>query len=222
MSIRFKVYNVQGDGHCMYRCIWKIAKSDEEMFDIFCLDDSDNELQGALKIRSFVAMSIRFDKRSQDILANLICLYKDVPEILQNYPILQNVDLDADLMTNFENVAKMIQNTHVYASSLELDIIRNRFTSLLAYPFIDIDILVVSHVSKSASAKNDKADLADKWLRELHQMLKFVTSSRVAVLVNEDNFHYRFAKIGNHPIIDKDYFRDYLSSLMESDSEDDD
>jgi hypothetical protein len=212
----FNVYNVKGDGNCFYRCIWNIAKCETEIADALCIEDLCNENVGMLEVRSFVAQSLKYESFAQGILGNLIKLYKDSPFLIENYPILKHIVVGADLATNCTTIANVIKNTNIYASGIEIDIIKHRFKALLAHPILDIEILVIAHKTGA-----QKSDLADKWLRELHAMMPNVLCERVVVLINEDNVHYRYGKFETTTVIEKKVLAPWLDDLMNEDSDED-
>ena len=213
---RFNVYNVNGDGNCFYRCIWNIAKCETEIADALCIEDLSDEDTGLLEVRSFVAQSLKYEPFAQSILGNLIKLYKEAPYLTENYPILKHIKTGADLVTNCKTVADIIEKTNIYASGIELDIVKHRFRAIIAYPILDIEILVISH-----KRGIPKSDLADKWLRELHAMMRNVSCDRVVVLINEDNVHYRYGKFETTAVIDKNVLAPWLDALMNENSDSD-
>lgn len=56
----------QGDGHCFYRCLWHIARTNVTMSEILFSDKKDEDI-GVQEIRNIVAIWIRNDRQLEYI-----------------------------------------------------------------------------------------------------------------------------------------------------------
>ena len=180
----FAVFNVKGDGHCFYRCIWRAAREHPEIAEALLIEDLANEDEGCEEVRTYVALALNHYPTAMAVLENLIDLYKQAPSIVEYYPVLTHVDTGLCIDSNCERAGRAIDDTDMFASGLEIEIVRQ------ALHDIDIDILVLS----CGMGVVDKTDLADKWLRELHAWATRSQCTRALVLNNQDNLHYRYTK----------------------------
>jgi hypothetical protein len=214
----FSIINVKGDGHCYYRCIYQIAKNNSKVKDALYIEDIDNEEEAIKEIRQYIATSLKCDKRSENILKNLIAIYKDVPEISQNYPILKKIDKNDTFKQIRDKIMIAIQDTNIYVSSFEHEIISERLSENsndLDDIFVDIKLIILT---KNYNEK--KEDFADKWLRQLQPILKTVTNTSVSILINEDNVHYKYMKFLNQIIINKEDLQNYIEKILEESTDD--
>ena len=62
------IHNVKGDGHCFYRCLWRIIRSDTAASEIIYLIDKTDEDAGMQEIRDFVAIAVRRDYTLDDFI----------------------------------------------------------------------------------------------------------------------------------------------------------
>jgi len=210
----FRICNVQGDGNCYYRCLYQIAKKDSEVKDALYIEHIDNEEEAIKEIRDYVAISLKYEKRSQSILKNLIEIYKSVPDISQNYPILKKINIKSSFEEIRDEVMKLIEDTNIYASSFEHEIISDRLSECSSDAFVDIKLIILT---KNFDEKNE--DIADKWLRQLQPILNTVSNKRIAILINEDNIHYKYMKFLNQIIISKTDLQNHIEQLLEESSE---
>lgn len=187
--MKVKIYNVAADGNCFYRCIARIVKEDIHIAAALEIDLDNHDEEYIIKqIRQFVSRSIIKDSLAHQIIQNLINVFKESSFIEENYPILSFVDVEKTLNENIIAIAYAIQDTCVMASSVELEIISQRLSE------IDTD---TSLVILSQDLYISKVDLEDKWLRELFKLIRKIDCSRMAILVNENNIHYKYIKIDN-------------------------
>lgn len=145
MDIR--IFNVIGDGNCYYRCLWRIAKEIPSIAEALMINDLEDETAGAEEIRYYVALSIQMMPYAQCIIQNLIELYKDVPDLIEQYPVLNHVtDVNANIQDIFQAVSKAIRDTNVMASSLEHEIIAQRLycNEEFAEPPLNYKVLVLT------------------------------------------------------------------------------
>lgn len=147
-----RIFNVKGDGHCFYRCIWNIAKNNESIIRSLNLINIDNEEISVKEIRRYVSLLLNSKLRYINIINNLMKLFTDY-SLIENYPILKFIDLKKDLEYNCNIISNIIDTTNIMASSIELEIIKDAFKEL------DIEIIVL--------CQNDTDNLSDKWCREL-------------------------------------------------------
>ncbi len=214
----FKVYNVIGDGSCYYRCVWRLAKEREDIADALYINNTTDENRGSEEVREYVALSIKFEKPTKDHLYNLITLYKEVPDLIENYPLLGYIDVDDDFDTICENIANHIENSTLMASNLEHEVIANRLSTFSYDAFCDLQIIILKQ-----HYDMDIADLAEKWLLELSVILPKITCKDVSIFINEDNIHYKYAMFNNKIIINRQslikYIEFTLSNISDSDSD---
>lgn len=213
----FKIINVKGDGHCYYRCIYQIAKNNSNVKDALYIDNIDDEEESIKDIRRYIAIGLKCEKKPKEILKNLIEIYKDVPEISENYPILKKINKNDSFEKNCEKVMNIIENTNIYVSSFEHEIISDRLSDdYLDDICVDIKLIILT---KNYNEK--KEDFADKWLRQLLPILNTITNNYVSILINEDNIHYKYMKFQNQIIIKKEELKNYIEILLEESSDDD-
>ena len=186
-GFNLRIINVKGDGSCLYRCIWRIARSDSDVARTLLIDDVQDEDKGTEQVRYYVALSLKHEKSVQRMLADLINIYEVSPFVIENYPILSLVDRDESFATNCESIANGIENTRIMASSFEVEVIRS---CLSLDPGADVGLIVLVRETSL-----DLEDLVDKLLRELHAALNKCQNDRIAVIINEDNIHYKYTKI---------------------------
>jgi hypothetical protein len=210
----FQIRNVKGDGHCYYRCIYQIAKADEDVKNALYIEHIDDEEAAVQEIREYVAMSLKCEKKTQNILKNLLDIYKDVPEISQNYPLLKKIKVGDNFEEIRDIVIKAIEDTNMYASSFEHEVILSRFTEESYDAIVDLKVIILT---KNSDEKQE--DFADKWLRQLQPILKTISHERVSILINEDNIHYKYMKFLNKIIIKKKDLQNHIEQLLEESSE---
>jgi len=205
------IHNVRGDGNCYYRCIWNIVKNHDEYANAFYINDADKKTEddGAQEIREYVALSVKYEQFPKDILINLVEIYKSTPDIISMYPLLQHVDDDLDFDQLVSTVAREIEETNMMASSYEHEIVKARLNSL-AYDYIgDLQLIILS---KACNVKED--DVAEKWLFELHSALQNTQCDKIALLINEDNIHYKYMKFGRKTIIHRLELENYVDACI--------
>jgi hypothetical protein len=210
----FQIRNVKGDGHCYYRCIYQIAKVDEDVKNALYIENMDNEDEAIQEIRQYVASSLKCEKKTQTILKNLLDIYNDVPEISQNYPLLKRINVKDTFEEIRDTVIKAIEDTNMYASSFEHEVILSRFTEESYDAIVDLRIIILT---KNSDEKQE--DIADKWLRQLQPILKSISNDRVSILINEDNIHYKYMKFLNKIVIKKTDLQTYIEQSLEVSSE---
>ncbi len=213
-----RIYNVEGDGHCYYRCIWNIAKNIPGIAEALMIHDTDDEEEGVDEVRYYVALCLRFKETfAVSIVKNLVALYKEVPDIVEMYPILDHIkDIDAPINDICEQISDVIENTRVMASSLEHEIITDRLINTSLDPPVDCKLIVLAQLSGE-----DKEDLADKWLRQIDTALKNVDNEFVAIIINQDNIHYKYTRIMGGHMVNTEILRAYIRNKMECDTDSD-
>lgn len=206
-----RICDVKRDGHCYYRCIYRIAQQSQDVKDAFYIKHIDDEDEAVNKIRLYVSLGLKYEKQSQNILQNLLDIYKEISIISQDYPILKKIDRNDLFENNSKKVQDLIENTNIYASSLEHEIISERLSSQNSSDaYVDIKIIILTR------NYNEKIiDLSDKWLRQLQPILKTINNTRLSILINEDNIHYKYAKFDNNIIIDKKKIQAHIEKLIE-------
>jgi vacuolar-type H+-ATPase subunit F/Vma7/uncharacterized protein (UPF0335 family) len=206
----FRTYDVKGDGHCYYRCLYRIAQKSIDVKNALCIKNIEDEDIAVNQIRQYISISLKYEEKTQNILQNLINIYKDVPKISKNYPILKKININDLFQNNSNKVQYLIENTNIYASSFEIEIISEK----LSQESSDIKIIILTQ------NYNEKIiDLSDKWLRQLQPILKTITNNHVSILINENNIHYKYMKFENQIIIKKNELQNYIEKLMEESSE---
>lgn len=211
----FKVLNVKGDGNCYYRCIWNIIKNDDELCEALNVDDRENEDEGAREIRGYVALSLKYEKDTKNILRNLLEIHKDVPGIENMYPLLKGLQ-DYDSFDEIcAVVSERIESTSMMASGFEHDVIANRLCKITYDCATDLQLIVLTQ-----DEGEDKDDLADKWLRQLYCMLPKIHCERVAILVNENNIHYKYGVFCRKTVLNKKAFEQFISNVFDAESSD--
>lgn len=212
----FKVIDVKGDGNCYYRCIWNIVKDDEELAAALCIEECDNEDIGAQEIRDYVASSIKYEAEPKSILRNLLEMYKECKEIEEYYPVLKRIDCNDEFDDICANVAGIIEDSSIMASSLEHEIIAARLATTCSYNCAaDLKLIVLTQ-----DPHESKVDLVEKWTEQLYRILPTVGNSRVAMIVNIDNIHYKYGCFLGQTVIDKHSFETHIRMVYDaSDSE---
>lgn len=186
-----KVFNVEGDGSCYYRCVWHLAKENPEVAQALFVDDREDEECGCEEVIKYVALSLRFEKPTKDYLRNLIEVYKEVPDIIGNYPLLGYIDANDDFESICSSIADCIENTRMMASSLEHEVISNRLSTINYDSASDIQIIVVKQ-------PNNADDLMKKLLVELA-----TTLPKLACSENEDDIHYKYVQFEDELVINR-------------------
>ena len=215
----FKICDVKGDGHCYYRCIYRVAKECQEVADALYVNDMSDEDNAVREIRQYVSLSLKCEKPSQNVLDNIVSIYRQVPDIGNDYPLLSKIDDIIDDRSSqkiYETVCAAIEDTNMMASSFEHEIVSSRLRSVSHDAAVELHLLVLHK-----QVNETIADLADKWLRQLSVILKTVDCGRVAILINEDNIHYKYAKFHDRVIISKRELISYVDEQMAEDSQED-
>ena len=207
---KFVVYNVKGDGNCYYRCVWQLVKSSLNVATALCTNDNEIETNGIQELRDFVVMNIIHDNQTKDYLYNLIELYKSAPDILNMFPILKDICLKDTFERQCKHVINLIKTTNCMASSFEHTIIQQSLNR------IGIEIIVLSQRDDL-----DVDDLSDKWLKELYVLIPKVNCPKIAILINEDNIHYKYTRFSKQIIFDKRVILEYLQSAMDAPTDSD-
>jgi hypothetical protein len=189
--VNFKVYDVKADGNCYYRCIYNIAKHDPYIQNALSMNNINDEDESVREIREYVSLSLKNEEPPKIYLQNLLELYRAVPDIKHQYPLLETIDIDEISEELFGEIADKIENTNMMASSFEHEVV-----STALYPYLYIIVIKKTY-------RDSVEDLADKWLHELHKMLPTITCERVAIIINEDDIHYKYMKFQNNVIINR-------------------
>ena len=197
--------DVRGDGHCYYRCIWQVAMDDARAFEALSLVDTDkggndDETEGAIDVRYFVVMSLRYDPVAIDVLHRLLVLADEAVDdqdtmsaLRESYPVLSTCCSSSNGASSANGLAfdaalarvrDAIEGTSMYASSLEHEIVSSALSR-------DADLRLVVLCKEPWEVKED---LSDKWLRQLQKLLRHVSEARVAVLINCANVHYMYVR----------------------------
>lgn len=213
----FKVFNVKGDGSCYYRCVWRLAKEHSYIADALYVNNREDEERGAEEVREYVALSLKYEKPTKDYLKNLVELYKEVPELIQNYPLLGFINVNDNFDDICKTIADRVENSKMMASSLEHEVIANRLSTVSYDSACDLNIVILTQHDHM-----DVDDLAEKWLLELSIILPKLTCDDVAIFINEDNIHYKYAKFDNEIVIKRKSFIGYINSVINDDSTDSD
>lgn len=214
----FKIIDVKGDGHCYYRCIWNIARHVPDIASALMVLDLENDLDGAMEVRYYIALSIRRELFAQKIVRNLVELYREIPDLLDLYPVLGHIkNVNADWDDIYRDVSNVIEHTSVMASSLEHEIIRERLCDTICDPPLDISLVTLTKLGHESID-----DLADKWLRQLAVMLDKIDEVYVIIIINEDNIHYKYTKIFGNVMNETSKLREYVKTKMAETSDDED
>lgn len=211
------IHNVRGDGHCFYRCMWHIARTDVELSSVIRLDEKNNEDVGMQEVRSSVARVIRQDLNSESIVSSLVYfkeLHREslssIKDTIQCCPILECIDPGLSTRQNCEHVAHAIEHTNIYASSVEIEVMQTVLNE------IGVRIVVILW-----EVFESEDDIAEKWLTQLDKKMMTVRENRICILVNFDNIHYKFIKFRASLLIDSNEFREYITACGCSDVSDD-
>jgi hypothetical protein len=214
----FKIIDVKGDGHCYYRCIWNIARHVPDIAEALMVSDLKNDLDGALEVRYYIALSIRFELFAKNIVNNLVSLYKESPDLVHQYPVLSHIkDMHAAWDEIYRDISNAIEHTNVMASELEHEIITERLCDTVCDPPLDIRLVALTKLGHE-----NIEDLADKWLRQLAAMIDKIDENYVIVIINEDNIHYKYTKIFGKVMVDTSDLREYVKTKMAESSDEDD
>ena len=197
----FKVFDVKGDGHCYYRCIYHLAMACEEVSDALYINHMDDEDEAVQEIRYYVSMAVKFPCPTRETMVNLIKLHEQVPSLVEDYPILKYVDHNDSIQKNCERISLAIENSSVYASSVEHGVVQSTLADTC-----DIQIVIL-HCHHDESLE----DLVEKWKTHLWKAVIVSTCRQIMVLVNKDNIHYQYVKINGKIILSKDDVLEYLN-----------
>lgn len=209
------IFDVKGDGHCYYRCIWRIIQENKDIAEALLIGNVDDEEAAILEIREYISISLKKDYTIKPMIDNLIKLYTATPDIIDSYPLLKFLDDENHCIDKAcTSFADGIETTNVMASSIEHEILQRTFTDPRGIPYIGIHIIILTRFYDE-----DKEDLADKWLRQLSILLPKIQESRVAILINEDNIHYKYAKVFGQIIVDTNKLIAYINDKMSETSE---
>lgn len=205
----FSVLNVRGDGHCFYRCVWRLAVAEPSVADDLCLeaDDLADEDAGVREIRDTIASYL--GSWGEGRVRGLLELHRADPSLAEFYPVLAHAGRCTGADEAFRAIVRAVRETRTYASELELSVLRDALD--------DVRVLVLSCASLA-----DPAGLADRWMRDLHKSLPLVDESRVAVLINENNVHYRLGRFRGRVVIDAAELRRHIEERMAEPSDSDD
>jgi len=67
------IIDVKDDGHCFYRCVWRIAQKVPEIAEVLYLcQNCESELEGAQEVRDYVAIALRMDYTLDNIITSMI------------------------------------------------------------------------------------------------------------------------------------------------------
>jgi len=84
------IIDVKGDGHCFYRCVWRIAQKVTEITEVLYLcQNSDSELEGAQEVRDYVAIALRMDN-----IITFMIEFKPFGDNCDVCPLLEHVNPD--------------------------------------------------------------------------------------------------------------------------------
>ena len=213
----FKIIDVKGDGHCYYRCIWNIARHVPDIAEALMVRDLENDLDGALEVRYYIALCIRFELFAKNIVKNLVELYREIPDLVTQYPVLSHIkDVNAAWDEIYRDISNAIEHTNVMASELEHEIITERLCDTVCDPPLDIRLVALTKLGNE-----NVEDLADKWLRQLAAMIDKIDENYVIVIINEDNIHYKYTKIFRKVMVNTSELREYVKTMMAESSEED-
>jgi len=200
------VHNVNGDGHCFYRCIWNIIKDHPEIFhgklcDVPRESHKDREYDMVYKLRTSVASCFLQDEdeefRKDDKLYSLTRTCIENIKVLERsgfcqiqnyYPFYQKHDDQDDDEDDDDDgyiYFKSIAHTNVMASHVEVHIMKELFHQN------DVELIVVN----SENINNRMlTEMSEKWKKDLTVILQhsIMPTKYVAILVNEENIHYRY------------------------------
>jgi len=202
---KLRLCDVKGDGHCYYRCIYNVIKEDDKASDSLYIENINQEDETIMEIREYVGVTLKCSKIYKDMLRNLLNIYEKTPSILGDYPLLGKFDMKDSFENICDKVIKAIENTNMMASSFEHEIISAR----LSVKDINLKVLIIT---KNENEKWD--DIIDKWLRQFYTILKTVYNTRIAILINEDNIHYKYIKFMGKTIFEKKEFEKYIDEIL--------
>ena len=204
------IHNVKGDGHCFYRCLWRIVRGDTDTSEIIYLIDKTDEDAGMQEIRDFVAIAVRRDFTLEDMIASLVEFKKlDMKDIEENCPIMEFIKPDLTLRENCEIMATQIETTAMYASTVEIEVMVRIFKE------VDVCLVIVSWDTDT----EDKDDLSEKWLYQLQKKMAVIEEDKICILINVDNIHYKYAKFRSAHIIKRSVFIAYIDEVLAADAD---
>jgi hypothetical protein len=216
----FRLVDVARDGHCFYRCVARLCKEDGDVADALDVTDPADEHASVLEIRKHVAESFVRDEKSAESYEALLKLYdeaeagSDKRELAELFPLLEERHRrepgDAARDTNLRAAARAVADSNMMASSIEVDAVRRRLAR------ISYDLLVLTRDTGA-----DNRHTADKWLRDLHGLLRQAACARVATFVNEDNIHYKCLLYKGRHAASADDLRAHVQRLMDESDESD-
>lgn len=192
----YEVYNVRGDGSCFYRATYQILReSPKGLNELNLMEGGITEDIGVKHIRDYVGNVI---KNTQDMEAiesiDNLCgivdevegeedraeLYEGLNEM---YPFITEEVCDIRGVQRYRKVASMIEDMEelMYASSLEIDIIKRTLESIA-----NLSVVVISSTGK----RNEKVET--KWKNDLLGLLQNTTKRDIGILLNKNNVHYQY------------------------------
>jgi len=204
------IINVKGDGHCFYRCIWRIAKSIPEMAEALYICNVVEELEGAQEIREFVAIMLCVDY-TLDVMIETLVEFKEFGGNDDVCPLLQHVDPHLSVKENRVILSGIVKDTAIYASKIEIDIIERNLLE------INIGIVVLTW-----NTGEEKTDVADKWLFQMKKYLLRMDTKHVILLVNEDNVHFKYMKAFGNVLVDRQQLLDHVQEKIDTDTDESD
>lgn len=206
----FKIFNVKGDGNCYYRSIWHIVREHPDLAEALYVEHicDEDEDEGAEEVRTYVSLSLKHEKPTQDMLKALMALYKDVPSIIDCYPLLKFTDpygLD-DFDGAKDNVCLQIDTSKMMASSFEHEVIMQRMSTMAPDCHVDVQLIVLTQLDTEKTE-----DMVDRWFTQLKVLVSKTTCDRVAILINQDNIHYKYTRFLGKSVINRLELENYLN-----------
>jgi hypothetical protein len=234
-----KIVDVQGDGHCFYRCLYRIVRGNPDLRRVFltpvshfCQQYHETEDEAVGYIRESVASSFWPEtdvchsnedfELASSIVQNLVHLKlneraEDIDDML---PLLQSISRDMDVEDIMEAMFYTVKDTATFASAVEIDIVKAKLERQ------HVHLAVISFDSQEPMSKH-----IEKWLSDLASIMRAIRGRRVthgsaldqtvacgrmAVLVNYDNVHYKVMRFRGKYLFDFTDFFNYVQSCIES------
>lgn len=203
------IEDVQGDGNCFYRCLFRIVSTRPELAKAFGLNwpISVSEDQAIPNLRASIAYAFLSDedpeygdpeyKIVESSVKTLLHLkfHERVKGLETYYPLLaycksENVDECIDTMYD-----QVKYNQNIFASSLEVEVVRER-----------LKVHNVSLIILNDDVGDQNLDARRRcWAYDIRKILRTNCIKRsIAVLINQDNIHYKVVKFESSYLVDRD------------------
>lgn len=187
--MKFYIKRVKGDGHCFYRCLYRMSCTDPNVANIFLGKNKENTMvledDGVGLIHMKIASAFLEDEypKFEDIdymiasriFDNALVLYRETQQSFsdlgQIYPVLQECIRRCQYFENKEedeidHAYNVIAHSNTYASHIEVEIARHLLSNL------NIRLFVISQNTNKTQAVTTK-----NWMRYFRAFYEILNKS---------------------------------------------